>query len=309
MLVVIKTFFIFFINILVGAGFLVCTQKKLKDIDIKLQNLKKQYLYTQDQWVCIVRIVNQLKHMLQSGDLLLCPGRSCIHFANIIQFNEYCAINDISVKIPAFSKGHYVLESTRALDHGDYREIELTKRVLQKKIDKLPKNFFENYVNTLDFIKEFENTPFYFDFDAHQVKESKKFKLSVKYIKAYRDYLSKEWDITPQSLKRVKGNIIVFDSVCSGKGTGGFLKIILDWCREEEVDIATKIKIINFNYRIRETPVFEANNPIFTYWKTMTYLIVPEKIWREFSFNHVRDLSFFFPPWSWHKKQLWQLAY
>lgn len=303
MSVIIKIFFIFFLSIFVGFGSLASTQEKLKniDIDIKLQSLKKQYLYTHDQWMCIVKIVNQLKHILQSGDLLLCPGRSCIHFANVIQFHEYFAINGISVKVPAFSKGHYVLGSTRALDHGDHKNVKLKKRALKKKIKQLPKDFFENDVNVFNFLKEFENTPFYFDFDTQEIKLSKDFKLSIENINAYRAYLSKKWNITPQTLKRIRGNIIIFDSVCSGKGTGGFLKIILDWCVEEGVDMATKIKIINFNYRTREVPVFETNNPISIYWSTMTYLIVPEKIWREISFNHVKDSSFFFPPWCWKK--------
>ncbi len=87
----------------------------------------------------------------------------------------------------------------------------------------------------------------------------------------------------------------------------GFLKVILDWCQEEDLQIADKIKIVNFNYRVRSAPIFDMGNPLSAYWDSMLYLMFPEHIWRDFSYNHIQTLDehFFFPPWSWEKRQLW----
>lgn len=259
-------------------------------------------LYTEKQLQYISGMVHQLKTLFSQEDWLICPGRSCIHFSDILKREGY------HIASPSFSKGHNVLGCLRLSEHEGQKTNEKKLEELQEELKQFPAEDMKHKSKLLSFLTKFDDLPFYVDFETQEIKSSQSFIVSRKQIAGYRQYLMEKWGISPKLMGQTRGNIILFDSVCSGGGMGGFLKIILDWCQEEGVDIAAKIKIANFNYRERETPIFETNNPLSAYWHSMLYFLIPKPIWKNFSYNKVQTQSaehFFFPPWTWEQKQLW----
>lgn len=260
-------------------------------------------LYSKDQLNYISGLSNHLMKLFSKKDFFICPGRSCVHFTNILKVHGY------SIASPSFSKGHNVLGATRLSEYDNIEQKSVKYIELQKKLKNLPEGYLKTKDNLSNFLKDFEDLPIYIDFASSEIKASKDFSVSKVQNEGYRQYLKDKYGIFPDSLKAIKGNIVLFDSVCSGGGMGGFIKVLLDWCNEEGVDVANKIKVVNFNYRTRKVPEFESNNPLAAYWNQMLYMLVPEKIWREFSYNHIdsaEEEHFFFPPWTWDQRQLWE---
>lgn len=104
--------------------------------------------YNEDQLNYIAGMVDRLKTTFSKEDLLICPGRSCIHFSNILKAHGYC------VTSPSFSKGHIVLNVVRGSEYDNKEEKSEKQIELQEELRGFPKGYLDTKANLSGFLLE-----------------------------------------------------------------------------------------------------------------------------------------------------------
>ncbi|MDF2578139.1 MAG: hypothetical protein K0S74_1623 [Chlamydiales bacterium] len=272
-----------------------CYQIELYSVPSNLSNnfYKAFHLET------ILGTIKLLTSLIAPSDLLICPGRSAIHFANGLKIlgtidsrwrrEVYC---------PAFSKGGFTI--------SDYRN-EIRKEfiyVSNERIEEFKQEMVEiqqKELNPNEMVTYLENRAVYFyDCKSKEVKLIKDLEFKKEQLIAYRRYLKDQVGLTPSILKRTKGKIVLFDTLCSGISLLGFINILRDWSLELGFDISHRLAVLDFNWRVSKnvTELFQKSNiPV-------SRLIANYDVWCDFSYNYIPDTSFFFPPWAWEDSSI-----
>ncbi len=109
---------------------------------------EKSNFYDDEQLKYIAGMAQQCMALFSKEDLIICPGRSCVHFVSILRSRGYC------LATPSFSKGHNVLNVVRQSEYNDKEKKEIKQIELQDKLRQFTKDYFELKINLSNFMKE-----------------------------------------------------------------------------------------------------------------------------------------------------------
>jgi hypothetical protein len=208
------------------------------------------------------------------------------------------------IYMPAFSKGGFITGDFKNYENYYNQEPEqsdLECKKLTEKLKLIDAAFAEQSITESQKIKFilalFENAMFYYDFDSNAIRRCDEFRMTQELFIQYEEYLTCFVGLTLEELREIKGNIFIADTILSGAGLIGFIKILRELGLKAGTEIMEKLQILNFCeiQKLPEILGIQVKN-----------LVVPRNIWCELAYNYLPDESFFFPPWAWKQKILWK---